>query len=49
MKGKKEKGDDGGEVQGLGQVWKQPARKVWRSSRSFVEECRHKVVFRRSS
>ena len=43
MKGKKEKCDDGGEIQGLGQVWKQPARKVWRSSRSFVEECSHKV------
>jgi hypothetical protein len=43
MKGNKEKCDDGGEIQGLGQVWKQPARKVWRSSRSFVEECSHKV------
>ena len=43
MKGKKEKCDDGGEIQGLGQVWKQPARKVWRSSRSFVDECSHKV------
>lgn len=43
MKGKKEKCDDGGEIQGLGQVWKQPTRKVWRSSRSFVEECSHKV------